>query len=350
MRSISRPARGRIFILCLSAVVFFAAMGRAAQDQQAEKAWPTVGFKLSGGLGLTWNGGGDLEKYRAGTVDLYKAIGGSEGFTAHQNWTRMGTIPNFEFDVIFRLSEHWGVGLGTGYLKASSRGDYGSVWEQAGTESWGTFTQSATTSVAEDYQVTAIPIRLSLYLMFPAGRWTFYGFAGTGFYLGKFSHSTTSDFSYAYADSSSTLLDEKQEITDNEVWSESATKNAFGFHGGVGLEFKLAPFLSLGLEAYGRYVNFSGWEGELNATSTIREKQWREDRGWYYDQTSTDAYSVKGRLWHYEFQVSDLGAYYPQMGIWGYTPDESTFRNVRDAAINLNAFGLAASIKIFFNL
>lgn len=350
MRLKSNRARSRIFLLCLGAVFVFAAAGRAAQDQEGGKSWPSVGFKLSGGLGLTLNGGGDLEKYRQGTVDLYKAIGTAGGFTSHQSWNRMGSIPDFEFDVIFQLSEHWGVGIGTGYLKASSRGDYGSAWQQAGTESWGTYTLSGITSVVEDFKITAIPIRLSLYLMFPTGRWTFYGYAGTGYYIGKYSHAYTNGFSLNIADSSPNDLDEKQEITQAQVWNESAAKNAFGFHGGLGLEYKLGSFLSLGLEVYGRYVNFSGWEGDAAATWTTREKQWREDLGWHYDQTSTDSYSVKGKLWYYEYQESDLNAYYPQMGIWGYTPDESTFRNVRDAAINLNAFGLSVSIKIFFNL
>lgn len=350
MRIKPNPARGRVFILCLGVVFLFAAMGRAAGDQDEERSWSTVGFKLSGGLGLTLNGGGDLEKYRQGTLDLYKAIGTAGGFTSHQNWKRIGSIPDFEFDVIFQLSEHWGLGVGTGYLQASGRGDYGSAWEDAGTESWGTYTQTGITSVTDDFKITAVPIRLSLYLTFPSGRWTFYSYAGAGFYIGAFSHATTTEFSYTYAETSPTQLDEKQEIADTEVWNESAAKNALGFHGGLGLEYKLTSFLSLGLEAYGRYVNFSGWEGDLKATSTIREKLWREDLGWHYDQTSTDSYTVKGKLWYYEFQVSDLNAYYPQMGIWGYTPDESTFRNVRDAAVNLNAFGLSASIKIFFNL
>ena len=347
MRQKSKRGRGSVLVLLLSAVALFATAGRAAEEPQ--KTGPTVGFKLSGGIGFTLNGGGDLETYRKGMIDLYNDVGTLDYFTGNNNWKKMGTIPHYEFDLIFHLNERFGIGIGTGYIQASSRGDYGFTYDQTGSESWGTFTQAGVAKNTEDFKISAIPIRLSLYLTFPSDRWTFYGYAGAGFYLGKFSHKYTYDFSYNYADSSTIYLDEKQEITSSEVWDESAKKNSLGFHGGLGLEYRIGSGLSLGLELFGRFVNFSGWEGDVKMTSSSRERDWREDLGWYFDQSSSDSSSSSGKLWYYESQDADLGKYYPQMNMWG-TPSGSTYRNVRDAAINLNAFGVAVTLKVYFNL
>ena len=347
MRQKSERGRGLVLIFLVSAIALFATVGRAAEEPQRTR--PTIGFKLSGGIGLALNGGGDLETYRQGMIDLYHDVGTIDYFTGVNNWKKMVTIPNFELDLIFHLNERVGIGIGTGYLQATSQGDYGFVFDQAGSESWGTYTLSATTSNVEDFKISAIPIRLSLYLTFPSGRWTTYGYAGAGFYLGKFSHKYTYDFKYNYADSSTIYLDEKQEITSSDVSDESAKKNSFGFHGGLGLEYRLGSFLSLGLELFGRFVNFSGWEGDAKMTSSSRQKDWREDSGWYFDQSMTDTQSTKGKLWYYESQDLDLGKYYPQLNMWG-APSGSTSRNARDAAINLNAFGLAVTVRVFFNL
>lgn len=347
MRQKSEGEKKLVLILLLSAVVLFAAAGRAAEEPQRKGL--TVGFKLSGGIGFTLDGGGDLETYRKGMIDLYNDIGTLDYFTGNNNWKKMETIPNFEFDVIFHLTKNFGIGLGTGYIRTSSRGDYGFVYDRVSSESWGILTQAGAARNTEDFKITVLPIRLSLYLMFPLGRWTFYGLAGAGYYLGTFAHTYTYDFSYNYADSSTIYLDEKQEITSSEVWDESAKKNSLGFHGGLGLEYRLWSGLSLGLEVFGRFVNFSGWEGDVKMTSSSRERDWREDLGWYYDQTATDTNSSAGKLWYYESQDVDLGKYYPQMNMGG-APSGGTYRNVRDAAINLNAFGVSASLRVYFNL
>ena len=346
MRTSPERKKSLILIFLLIAAVVSGSALRAAGEPQ--KKGLGIEFKLSGAIGFPLNGGGDLETYRQGMVDFYGDIGTLVGFTGNASWKKMRSVPGFEFDVILRLNERFGVGIGTGYLKASSRGNYGFVYGQAGSESWGTYALSGTATNGEDFSISAVPIRLSLYLTFPTGRWNFYGTAGAGLYLGTFARRYSYDFTYDYADSSPIYLDEKQEITSSESWDESAKKNSFGFHGGLGVDYKVSSYMSFGLEVFGRLVNFSGWEGDSQWTTSSRERDWREDAGWHTDQSSTDSGSLRGKVWYYEIQDQDLGIYSPQINMWG-APSGGAYRNARNAAINLNAFGLAVTLKVYFD-
>jgi len=334
-------------VLLLWAVFASAVEGRAADE--ARKKGPGLEFKVGGLVGFFPSGGGDLETYRQGMIDLYTDIGTIPGFNGNQGWNKLGSAAGVSFDAIFRINERIGVGVGTGWIRASSGGNYGFTYGQAGSESWGTYTLSGLEVNGEDFKISTIPLRFSLYLTFPAGRWNFYGYAGAGYYWGTLTRRYTYDFSYNYADSSPLYPDEKTEISSSESRDESAKAGGLGIHGGLGVEYRVLSFLAFGLEVYGRHANLSGWEGDAQWTATTRERQWREDAGWTSDQSSTDTGSKTGKLWFYETGDEDLGQFYPRLDMRG-APVGGNFRNVRSAALNLSAYGLAVTLKVFFDL
>jgi len=91
-----------------------------------------------------------------------------------------------------------------------------------------------------------IPIKLSVYYSIPIiPPLKLFLNAGIGYYLGKITNTT--------------------KIETLDFWSETnfeVKDRAFGFHGGMGLEVKLVPWVALFLEGKTRYCKLKSWEGE----------------------------------------------------------------------------------------
>ncbi|MCJ7565556.1 MAG: hypothetical protein MUP52_13335, partial [Candidatus Aminicenantes bacterium] len=325
-----------LLILVGWSLVFFPVFAAAAPPE-VKKAGPSFSIKLSGGAGYALNGGGDLEQARLGRINYYTDLGGEDSYTAILNWKKMSFIPSFGIDLIFYLNPNIGIGLGSGYIMASSKGDYGYTYKYDGSESWGSYTLDSKGSYVRDYKINAIPIVFNLYYKMPMGQMNFYAYAGAGLYIGKLTHDYTVDESLNYQDSSTYFLDEKYEYTYKGNGTEKVKKNALGFNGGFGLEYNLGSNIALGLEVFGRFVNFSGWDGSYSEEWTEREREWLEESGWYNDQTVTGDDKGSGKLWYYESYDSDFGKQYGQMYVWEEKPSGSSYRAVKEAAINLNA-------------
>lgn len=338
-----------LLILVGWSLVFFPVFAAAAPPE-VKKAGSSFSIKFSGGAGYALNGGGDLEQARLGRVNYYTDLGGEDYYTEILNWKKMSFIPSFGIDLIFYLNPNIDVGLGSGYIMARSKGDYGYTDKYNGSEWWGSYTYDDKVTYTRDYKINAIPIVFNLYYKMPMGQMNFYAYAGAGLYIGKLTHDYGWDETFLYSDTSSYYLDEKSETTGTLKGTEEVKKNAFGFNGGFGLEYNLGSNIALGLEVFGRFVNFSSWDGSYSEEWTERERDWREGSGWYYDQTTTGDDSGSGKLWYYESYDSDFGKQYGQMYVWEQKPSGSSVRAAKEAAINLNAFGIKLSFRIFFDL
>ena len=351
MTQISLRTLRWLLILVGWSLVFFPVLATAAPPE-VKKAGPSFSIKLSGGAGYALNGGGDLEQARLGSMNYYTDLGGADYYTAILNWKKMSFIPSFGIDLIFYLNPNIGIGLGSGYIMASSKGDYGYTYKYDGSEWWGSYTWDNKGSNVRDYKINAIPIVFNLYYKMPMGQMNFYAYAGVGYYIGKLTHDYTVDETLLYSDTSWYYLNEKSETTYTLKGTEEVKKNALGFNGGFGLEYNLGSNIALGLEVFGRFVNFSSWDGSYSEEWTDRERSWLEGSGWYYDQTTTGDDKGSGKLWYYESYDSDFGKQYGQMYVWEKKPSESSVwvAKEKEAAINLNAFGIILSFRIFFDL
>ena len=104
-----------------------------------------------------------------------------------------------------------------------------------------------------------------------------------------------------------------------------------GFHGGVGLEYRLRKNVSLVVEGSGRYARVSGLKGEYNEQSS----------------EGADA-TDKGKLYYYEWKYNEK--LYPWVELLDRDPSEINFSspiyNAREAVIDFSGFSLRAGIKI----
>jgi hypothetical protein len=121
-------------------------------------------------------------------------------------------------------------------------------------------------------------------------------------------------------------------IEANGGWAElnqETNASGLGFHGGIGLEFNLAPNIAFVIEGQGRYAKFGGFEGTCESSGDI------EDSG-----------KFEGTLYYYEWR--EEGKIYPTVFVSSQRPPGSVFSNVREAKVDFSGFTLMAGIKIKF--
>lgn len=265
-----------------------------------------LGFKLGGGAGLLFNGGGDIEKVRLGR-EAWTADWGTEGYDSSFTWNKAPFAGNFNFDVILGFGRNFGVSLGFGYLSLGSKGDYSLNYQDSGSPWWGTWYQDIKNEYTHDFKTSAFAIPVNFYFFMPMGGMTFYGFGGLGFYMGRFSHDYTYDFNDKYYDTSWYYID----ITDwtikyNDTIAETAKANALGFQGGAGLKINFSRAVGIAFEMFGRFVNFKNWTGDYNYDWSFSEKVSVETYGQIYNVSASGSGSESGSLWFYEYYDSTL--------------------------------------------
>lgn len=345
----------KIIIAGFCVISFFGLLAVRSECAQPQTQASQKGFslKLSGGMGFFLGGGGDLENLRQAKISLYKELANDPAYTkTWANWKKLSQAPNFDAELIFHLSESFGIGIGAGYLTVSSKGDYGHNYQTEGSAWFGTFTMEDDITYQRDYKITATPVKLNFYFYFPVGTLNIYAYAGASYYFAKLTHTFVSDATNTVSTYSSIFENTKDEITESDVVTENAkpSKNkALGYQGGLGLDIKLMSHAALGLEFYGRVVNFGDWSGDFKETFTQRRREWYESEGWVSDVTTQDNFSESGPLWYYESFSSDLGKYFGQMFVWQDKPEDLYNQNARKAKINLNTVGVALTLRIFFN-
>ncbi|MGB8952038.1 MAG: hypothetical protein WCC06_05150 [Candidatus Aminicenantales bacterium] len=316
----------------------------------AEAANGNVGlsFKFGGGMGLLFNGGGDIEKARLGYQEYYSDLGSVTNYSTTFNWKKMSTAMNFEADLILTFGQNFGFGIGSGYIRATNDGDYSYAWSYTGYPWYGTDWEDEEDIYTMKYTMSAIPIRFTLYFFVPMNSMSFYGFGGLGYYMGKLNATQSNDYTDNWGWDSWYYWNEEFDYSYNSEATQKATCNALGFHGGIGLKMNLSQSVGIAFELFGRLVNFKNWEGDVSWSWNDRLRYWHELVGWYYDDTLSGSGSESGKMWYYEWHSSYFNKDYSEVTLSETKP--TWYKNVREAAFNLNAFGVSVSIIFHFNL
>jgi len=261
------------------------------------------GVKLHGGLSYLL--AGDINDALQGTTDYWDDLTYVD-VDGEVKPLHMGF--DFGGEVIINFMPQIGIGLGVGYIQASSNSTIEDTWSGLAYED--TFNP----------KVTAIPLTLGVYFGLPMGdTMSVIANAGIGYYLGTFS------WNYSY----------ESEYDDyEENWE--AKSNAIGFHGGLGIEVNLSPSMALVVEGFGRYAKLKGLTGDYT---------WEES---YFGFSSQG--SIKdATLWYYEWRSSSTGKWYPTIAFGQDEPQStSSRRNIREGEVDLTGFSLRVGIKIKF--
>ena len=120
-------------------------------------------------------------------------------------------------------------------------------------------------------------------------------------------------------------------------WQEDegdASSNAFGFQGGVGIEFNLSETVALFFETTGRYANLKNWEGQNQYHDFLGASE-SESVDWYFAEWYDDTFYFQPR-WYKIVQIVDE------------EPSRDNYRNVRKAEISYSGVVLRVGIKITF--
>lgn len=108
------------------------------------------------------------------------------------------------------------------------------------------------------------------------------------------------------------------------------SSKGFGFHGGIGFEYRILDDLSIVLEFQGRYARMKNLKGTKIITGGIFTEE-REEEGILY---------IGEKMW--------FGEYCPDLIISPSRPSGDEFRNVREAVLDFSGYSLRLGIKLNF--
>jgi hypothetical protein len=191
-------------ILVLLTVSLISLTGTA---QSGEKFKPQFSLKLTGGLG--YMSGGDINTYTESLNNLFKDGAEYLGDSITGEIEKLNFSSDWEVELRTEIGHRFEIGLGAGYIHAKDKSHLDYIEETA----YGT----KITPISFNPRITAIPLKLGVYYKFPF-------IFDTKFFL-----NLGADY-YFVQGSLYTRLEGS--ITD--VYSKGA-----GFHGGIGIEYKL---------------------------------------------------------------------------------------------------------------
>lgn len=342
----------QLYIAVFIGASFFRLFSGEAGGAQSKAVFVRTGFslKLSGGMGIFSDGGGDLENLRLTDSVFKKMLADVQGVTKTSvNWKKLSRAPEFDAELIFHLTKNLGIGVGVGYLDVRSKGNYGYDLFREDVTSTRKDTWEVDNDYNREYKITAIPARLNVHFNFPSGVLNIYAYAGVSYYFAKLTHTFLSEeVSTDFEDYLNPIYEDR---TWELIWSQTFTESAkpsrnkaLGYQAGLGLELKLISHVALGLEVYGRYADLGRWNGDFKQSSIPRQRLWTPSKGWTDWQTlNQGTVSGSGPLIYYED-----GLYYEirdgRMHIRRPWEDWPAPRNAR---INLSAVGAAVTLRIF---
>jgi hypothetical protein len=269
----------------------------------AENGFSKFSLKLYGGYSHIM--ATDINDGSAFYFDLIEAYA-AEGFgTFTGGYKPVHGGYNFGADLIYQITPALGIGLGVGYMRNAS--DSLATWSE-GEES---------VDILGDATITAMPIRLGLFLTVPLGdKFNLTADAGAAYYLGlKLNASQGLEWA---ADDWMRMTLEASERSGLDI----------GFHGALGFEYRISPKLGFFVEAVGRYAKFKNFEMVTGLSE--------------YSDGSSD--TTEGRLYIGDETLGDYEVSMFTIVEEGDIPDPDW----REPKIDLTGFSLQAGFRIRF--
>ena len=256
--------------------------------------------KLSGGMNYQLVG--DVNEGVKGVIDYLRDLSTLYGDSVEGEAKPIHLGFDFEGDIIINLTPRVGIGFGVGYIQAAKTSELTVHLLEGQPEASLTFKS----------KISAIPIRVGVFYTLPVSDMVNVVFnAGTGIYLANYSYNFRPGRGWS----------------GNSI-TQTASAKGFGFHGGAGLEFNLAPNIAFILEGQGRYAKIGGFEGTAK-----------------YDGSSLP-YTKEGALYYWE-QMTIIGKY-PRVLVRENKPYGPDVSNAREAKVDFSGFTFLAGIKINF--
>lgn len=292
--------------MVLFGLVFLFAFGLTSIGH-ADSAIKGFTLKLGGGAG-TWNGSDINNFFTDFNVRMNNTAGLIVGADVVGQIHALNHGPEFEGEFIIELPKNFAVGIGIGYMVRS--GDDTTEISLGGVSE----------SIGIATRFSAVPITLNGYFNLPLGTKTkAYVKAGVGYYIGK---------------STYFVRQEARILGLPPAWQEDegdASSNAFGFQGGMGIEFNLSESVALFFETVGRSATLKNWEGQNRYNDFLGVSE-SESTDWYY----TEEHDGQTGKWYRTVQITDE------------EPSGVDIRNVRKAEISYTGVVLRLGIKITF--
>ena len=287
-------------------LVFLLSLGLSSMSY-ADSAIKGFTLKLGGGAG-SWNGSDINDFFRDLNLMMNNTAGLVVGGDVVGGFSQLNYGPDFEGEFVLELPKNFAVGIGVGYMRRSSDDSV----------------ELSAFGVANSFQAetrfTAVPITLSGYYHMPLGEKTkVYLKGGVGYYIGK---------------SKYYVRQEGRVMGLPPVWEEEegdASSNAFGFHGGLGIQLDLSESMALFFETNGRIANLKNWEGRNQYKDYLGDSE-SESVEWYY----AEEYDGATRQW------------YKSVVIVEDEPSGSGYKNVRMAEISHSGVVFRLGLKITF--
>jgi len=262
-----------------------------------------LSLKLTGGM--TYFSGGDVGVGTRGMYDYNSNFLVSQGFTLESFLKPFHFGAEASGDIVFNLNPKFGIGIGSGFIYASSRSLLNYYEEE--------FKYYLFQMVSQP-EIRVVPLRVGMFFSLPIHRlFNITINAGPVLYFAKYNYTLGAD-----GDNLDSLYQE-------------ASAKRMGFQGGIGLEINLNQRAIFLIECHGRYAKISNFQG------TAKINDW-ELNIW---GVANDNISIEeGTLYFLKRQG------YPGLAI--LNDNAAGYENIRTAVFDLSGFTLRAGLKFRF--
>lgn len=278
-------------------------------------------IKLSGGISRI-SKGGDLKSWFNGEKAYFEWLGTQSNYSTKNSYPFKQDEPEGELEVIFRPFNFIGFGLGIGYGKriwntsAEINYDYGGT---LGSEKF---------ELSSRNELNVFPVKFSVIFSIPYKFLRANAFAGGGYYFANIKLDMESKYSWPN-------FPEKENYRHHYTSSMTTHSQGMGFHGGVGVEIRVIPHLSISIDAIMRSAKLGDTKGEL---------KWSEVVEWSGYKSENSGSEKNQTLWFGSFKVNDNK--FERAVFSGDKP--SFFEEARPFKFNLDGFYLKGSIIFSF--
>ncbi|NQT81069.1 MAG: hypothetical protein HQ555_11850 [Candidatus Aminicenantes bacterium] len=279
------------------------------------------------------------------------------------DWAEIKRLQNYKGEILFNLNPSWSIGFGIEYLTHEflARDNIRELtysFDESGTEYetgyYYDWLIEADDLWEPEYTLAAIPLTFNVYFYIPSkGTSELFITAGIGYYFGKLKYNETYEYVEGYqedyyGDDDTYWYSWIEDYSYEGTYSYEAKCQTIGFHGGIGINFRLTSNIFLVVEGNYRYVNFKNWEGNGSDNWS-----WDWEYGWsdlgFTNESEDVTEEWEGKIWYWEYDDPDTLKQYKRISLLEEKPEADVeIKNVRPAEINLNGFSLRVGIKISF--